>query len=319
MEIALNENNERIYAQEAEKNENYFCPSCGGKVVLRKGKINTPHFAHKDCECTDSWNYDMSEWHSRMQSRFPIEQREVVITHNGETHRADILCGKRVIEFQHSPISFDEICERNNFYTNAGYSIAWVFDLQSEWDSNAIDEYKRNVYRWKNPKRCLSAFDKPNAYSKNIVLYSYMMDAGGYESFDRFIWSSTNDYEDPDFKKVVFAKYSPIDSDGDLYSRLNVDDFFITQDDMLKQDIAAIKHKYEIKVSGIKGNPQKDYICPKTKKFGIPRYGDDACMYCAFCSVIKNQPGGFESYCCYPNAVRELDPLGYPIDSVPIY
>ena len=39
MEIALNENNERISAQEAEKNENYFCPSCGGKVVLRKGKM----------------------------------------------------------------------------------------------------------------------------------------------------------------------------------------------------------------------------------------------------------------------------------------
>ena len=45
---------------------------------------------------------------------------------------ADVLINGYVIEFQHSPISRDEIKERNEFYTNCGYKVIWVFDANDK-------------------------------------------------------------------------------------------------------------------------------------------------------------------------------------------
>ena len=40
------------------------CPECGEKLILRKGEIRRHHFAHHgNSHCTDTWHYDMSEWH----------------------------------------------------------------------------------------------------------------------------------------------------------------------------------------------------------------------------------------------------------------
>ena len=93
----------------------------------------------------------MSEWHLSWQRRFPIENREVVVTRGKNKHRADVLIGKTVIEFQHSRISIDEFNARNNYYTGAGYQVIWVFDMRSESDDERILEHpeKMNHYEWK--------------------------------------------------------------------------------------------------------------------------------------------------------------------------
>lgn len=43
----LNEFNKLIIAENALKNDKYICPACKGSIILRKGKIRVPHFAHK--------------------------------------------------------------------------------------------------------------------------------------------------------------------------------------------------------------------------------------------------------------------------------
>ena len=176
MKIAIDENGERISADVAQKGHGYYCPLCGGKMILRQGEFYTHHFAHETGECVDTWNYEMSEWHYSMQECFDISQREVIVKHNGQIHRADILNGNKIIEFQHSPISFDEIIERNDFYQAAGYQIAWVFDVQEQYDSRnivACDYDGALMYRWTNPKRCLQSLPLPNEYRKDIVLFLF--------------------------------------------------------------------------------------------------------------------------------------------------
>ena len=119
MEFALNHNSERIHATDANKQDEYICPLCRKKVVLRKGEVNIDHFAHQS-KCDDTWKYDMSAWHSEWQQQFPKRNQEVVIEFNDEKHRADVMACGYVIEFQHSPITADEFNERNNFYLNYG-------------------------------------------------------------------------------------------------------------------------------------------------------------------------------------------------------
>jgi hypothetical protein len=62
----------------------------------------------------------MTAWHLGWQERFPEHMREVTIG----PHRADVKTSKCVIEFQHSPISVEDIQAREAFYGN----MVWVFD-----------------------------------------------------------------------------------------------------------------------------------------------------------------------------------------------
>lgn len=146
MFVALNDSKERVFADRLlPKDEQYSCPVCGGEVRLRAGDINAPHFAHIT-PCTDDFTHDMSDWHRAWQELFPLKNREVVISHDGETHRADVRCYGTVIEFQHSPISESEFMRRNRFYTSAGLKVVWIFDLidvfgermwcEDDWENN---------------------------------------------------------------------------------------------------------------------------------------------------------------------------------------
>lgn len=48
-----------IWADEANKQTDYFCPVCSGKLILRAGEVNAHHFAHEAGACPDHWHYDI--------------------------------------------------------------------------------------------------------------------------------------------------------------------------------------------------------------------------------------------------------------------
>lgn len=50
---AFTQNKNIVKPQKANKHDKFTCPQCDNKVVLKKGKIRQPHFAHKkDTECS---------------------------------------------------------------------------------------------------------------------------------------------------------------------------------------------------------------------------------------------------------------------------
>ena len=161
MLIALNEKNERVSSNNAKKSSSYFCPICHEHVSVKAldSLAVRPHFAHKKgTECLDNWKHDMSEWHYNWQCQFPEEYREIVVEKNGIKHRADILIDQTVIEFQHSPITGDEISKRNIFYTNCGYRVIWVFDannkVKNAIQTNESTDPSREVkLEWKRSRR----------------------------------------------------------------------------------------------------------------------------------------------------------------------
>lgn len=141
MFIALDSNKNRVSIENAEKGVQYFCPICGEPLIIRaKDSVAVkPHFAHKKGTDCDDFSHDMSEWHLNWQRQFPEECREVVVENQEEKHRADVLVNKTVIEFQHSPISAEEIARRNKFYISCGYKMIWVFDAENQI-KNQYDE-----------------------------------------------------------------------------------------------------------------------------------------------------------------------------------
>lgn len=182
MFTALNKDGNKVAIEDAKKGEEYFCPICNGKLQIKDGQIKVKHFAHVSLQDCDDFSSDMSEWHRKWQKQFPLKNREVIIEHNGEKHRADVLACGYVIEFQHSPISCEEFNRRNNFYTRAGKKVVWIFDLTVEKENGqlrCVEEWRRRNARrvldnggkweWKYHKKCFKDF-VPHE-QKNIILF----------------------------------------------------------------------------------------------------------------------------------------------------
>ncbi len=103
----------------------------------------------------------MTKWHSDWQARYPDEMREAVIG----LHRADVrLPNGNVIEFQHSPISVEDIHQREQHYGR----MIWVFDATEAVDGERLllrakrgEHNSFRSFRWLHPRRSLRACRKP--------------------------------------------------------------------------------------------------------------------------------------------------------------
>ena len=314
MFYANDKDNKRTSAWSANRDIPFFCPVCKSPVVLRDGLTNAPHFAHRAGTCTDTWHYDMSEWHRKMQSFFPESMQEVVVTHDGETHRADILYKNTVIEFQHSTISKNEFERRNDFFESLGYRIAWVFDVNDQRLNDQLIFYSEenpNLMKWSHaPKifeNCQSLYDKNRHFS--IWLF---WDVEGLDTFAKVTWTATNDYGGLSFKRITVSERT-FDTDY-----ITVDDFFHTKEQAneRKKEILLLyinelgkNYTYNVKYSGVKGKSKDSYVCPKSKKFGI---SINNCRRCPCCYMVISQNYDensyrHASYCCFPQTVNRSE------------
>jgi competence protein CoiA len=148
------------------------CPACGNPVTSKCGTIKIHHWAHlkqKDC---DPWWEPMTQWHIDWQSYFPTAWREKVSKDEitGEFHRADIQTPNGItIEFQHSPLSANELLSRNNFYKK----IIWVV----------------NGHRFKHRIKLFTSI--PNPRSPIMTPFDFLVSAEGMANVPRY---RTKDY-----------------------------------------------------------------------------------------------------------------------------
>ena len=118
MIVALDNDFNRIHIENAVAKQECYCPSCGARLFQRKGQLRRHHFAHMPGHvCTDTWasQYDMSDWHYEWQNSFPKQNQEVLLQLGETKHRADVLIGRAVTEFQHANMSAKTFSDRNAF------------------------------------------------------------------------------------------------------------------------------------------------------------------------------------------------------------
>lgn len=165
MIIALDKDNNRIHINETERKNDYYCPSCGKPLVIRKGEIRRHHFAHMASDnCTDSWSgsYDMTDWHFDWQSKYPKDNQEVLCALGSVNHRADVMIDRTVVEFQHSSMSTETFNNRNSFYDGLGYKVIWLFDLTDDYANGQLRYHTDDneiAFEWVRPKKTFDLFD----------------------------------------------------------------------------------------------------------------------------------------------------------------
>lgn len=140
------------YSKDLHGNLNLLCP-LGHKLIAKKGKKVTHHFAHYPGSKCDDWRSGMTNWHSQWQ-KIVLDSKnlEVCLDKDGkilgnssfngfnvvsdiDCHIADIINPNYqnplypdrplVIEVQHSPMDKDTIKSREEYYKN----MIWLFDL----------------------------------------------------------------------------------------------------------------------------------------------------------------------------------------------
>lgn len=123
------------------------CPWCGGEMIPKCGDVMIWHWAHKVNPCDTK---EETEWHLRWKSRLPQEWVETEVLKDGVRKIADVMTDYReVVEFQHSPISYGEIKEREKHY---GF-MRWVIDASEAHLEGRIKRIGQYEIRWKRPKR----------------------------------------------------------------------------------------------------------------------------------------------------------------------
>lgn len=201
MYIAKTKDNKRIYINEALKNkgEEYFCTQCNGRLIIKNGTINVPHFAHKTLADCDSFSSDMSKWHRSWQEMFPEECREVVIEYEKEKHRADICIGEYIVEFQHSPISRDEFNRRCEFYTKAGYKLIWVFDQIEKYKDNIITVDLDGIHHWNHAAKFMCDIVPSKNYHNIRLFFQFLNENNIIEDcpiLEQICWNNNGDFSE---------------------------------------------------------------------------------------------------------------------------
>lgn len=136
-------NGQRVEASSAECGWTFACPNCAGQVILKRGRLVIPHFAHT-ARVSCAWARGETLAHLQAKSLLretfdmrglDVDVEHVVPTLPGE-RRADVMLwsptGKQVaFELQHTSLDLDGIEQRTAAYMRAGIAVIWVAFLRS--------------------------------------------------------------------------------------------------------------------------------------------------------------------------------------------
>ncbi len=128
---ALDQNNQLVPANRAVRQKNYFCLECNKQIRLRGGIHRQNHYYHTEpnraCKLGGK-----SLTHLSVQSYFQstLPEGDCLLEHRfPRVNRiADAVwtSKKIVFEIQVSPITAEEIRQRNTDYSSMGYQVVWI-------------------------------------------------------------------------------------------------------------------------------------------------------------------------------------------------
>lgn len=128
------------------------CPSCGGPVVAKCGRLVAWHWSHLSTDC-DPWSEPESQWHLGWKDHFESlgAQTEVRMP----PHRADIIdTNGRIIELQSSYLGSEDIAARELFY---GPSLTWLY--RCHWGDRL--QFGRRGFWWKHGSKAMATHRRP--------------------------------------------------------------------------------------------------------------------------------------------------------------
>ena len=160
-------NDEYIHVKDYEKNKGDKIKCARGhELVLCNGKKIRKYFRHKNSE--DLGGNPMTEWHSRMQSYFPVTEFRLKKLHDQiKERRADVMIEKHncIIEFEHSGKTIEEVICKTKDCLLHDKKIIWFIDGNTK--DVKIEHLSTDNY--------LISFDDDWKYKSFVHNYEFVM------------------------------------------------------------------------------------------------------------------------------------------------
>jgi hypothetical protein len=129
--------------KESDKN-NIKCHNNHDLIFVNSKKIKS-HFRHKNND--DIGGYPMTIWHAEWQGNFPVIEYKFPYKNSDQIKKrsADVALEefKKTVEFQHSPITKDEVNDRKNDHKMHGFDIIWIIDGNNTITVNKLESSNR--------------------------------------------------------------------------------------------------------------------------------------------------------------------------------
>lgn len=115
-------------------NKTLVCPGCHEQVIFKNGKYRIPHFSHKRNSLCSRFSENESQTHLSGKLTFQRQLKEIgepaVLEYNLPEieQRADVFLPNRkiILEYQCSPISYQDIFRRTANYKQLGIDVFWL-------------------------------------------------------------------------------------------------------------------------------------------------------------------------------------------------
>lgn len=135
MYIANNADGEQVFAHDAVKGRQYFCPVCNTPVILKLGKVKIPHFSHHHILLCNRYLYKReSMLHLKLKHDLYLQLNryyDVAMEYYLESIEQipDVLIEKDLaVEIQLSRISPELILSRTEGYYKLDMRVMWLLD-----------------------------------------------------------------------------------------------------------------------------------------------------------------------------------------------
>jgi len=169
MLYVINSNNEKTVAEPGKKG---MCQLCGEEVISKCGDINVWHWAHKKGTDCDTWSEGETQWHVEWKNKFPLNNREIIVQKQLTKHIADVMINEKyVVEFQNSPISSEDIKNREKFYDK----MLWIFNGKTYAKNLILFKMNNNEYEfiWKYKSKVLQKVTKKTYFDLSELSKQY--------------------------------------------------------------------------------------------------------------------------------------------------
>jgi len=172
MLFAINENNQIISAQHAQRKDIYVCPICKSQVILKNGMVTIPHFAHikkRSLACNNGETLEHQKVKYMIASRFKETGHHIQIEpYIKKCHQIpDLIINQNfAIEIQFSNITIQSIKKRSKGLIKCGLQVIWVIKgIQyhvktkilklSKYERTYIDHSNRQLFVWESTSKQL--------------------------------------------------------------------------------------------------------------------------------------------------------------------
>ena len=197
----------------AKKKRLYFCQCCGLAVILRKGVVRLPHFAHlpaATCQYKGESQLHLNIKKSiyiTLQQEIGKSVKEIELEKHLVENRPDVYIEghqkKIAIEVQTSQLSASEIIRRTDLYYQKGIYVLWILpfdkDRLLEWD-DASETYLLKTVRLKEYERIMMYL-----YYKNLIFWdvSQQFSANFIVIQLEDIWTEGSSYYSKDWSTLL--------------------------------------------------------------------------------------------------------------------